>query len=142
LLLVLALVLAGLTIAGTQPQQQDALARFCFAEWCVKPVGLSLAAGETVVTVEVSSTAGAVTQRPDHPQAWLSDADGKTSGGPQPDLNRAIGPQGSYSAALSFALGSAGCADFTVAEGAWPAILGLGYAPSPFTERARWRLCP
>jgi hypothetical protein len=28
-----------------------------------------------------------------------------------------------------------------VSEGAWPPFLGLGYAPSPFTERASWQLC-
>lgn len=62
-------------------------------------------------------------------------------GGPQSRLDAAIGPGGHYSADLEFAITTVRCATFTVSEGAWPPFLGLGYAPSPFTERAAWHLC-
>lgn len=141
-LLVVIVALVGLTVAGLQPRDQPDRQRFCFAEWCVAPLALRTAGGSTVVEVRVSSDAQAAAQRPDHPQAWLRGADGRVTGGPQAALERRIGPGAAYVASLTFPLpDGSGCATFTVGEGGWPAFLGLGYAPSPFGERADWRLC-
>src|SRR5262249_7381591 len=134
-------VIAGLTIAAMQPQQQHGLTRFCFAEWCIQPVAARTASDQTFVDVRVASTARAASQRPDHPPAWLTDSRGHSAGGPQSLLEREVGPGETYSARLVFAGAVSGCADFVVAEGAWLPFLGLGYAPSPFTERASWRIC-
>jgi hypothetical protein len=139
--LVLAFGVAGLTFAAMQVHEQQGLVRFCFAEWCMQPGAAAVEGGATLVVVTVSSTARSVVQRPDHPQAWLTDSRGLSWGGPQPDLDRELAPGSSYSARLRFASAVAGCADLVVGEGAWPAFLGLGYAPSLFTERAGWRLC-
>lgn len=133
---------AGSTLAAMRPHEQAGLAPYCFAEWCVEPVSATTSAQGTVVQVKVSSTARAAAQRPDHPQAWITDSRGHAAGGPQPQLDRQIGPQASYVERLDFALPMTDCVDFVVAEGAWPRFLGLGYAPSPFTARAHWRLCP
>lgn len=130
------------TVLGLQPHHQAGSARFCFAEWCVAPIGIQAAGDSTVVRVRVSSTALARAQRPDHLQAWLRSADGREAGGPQTDLNRVIEPGASYVAELTFRVrADARCLTFTVSEGGWPPFLGLGYAPSPFTERADWRVC-
>jgi hypothetical protein len=140
--LLVVLALLGLTLRGLQPQHQPDRAKFCFAEWCVTPVAIQPGGTESVVQLRVSSEARAVTQRPDHAQAWLSGADGRETGGPQPGLQRAIGPGAAYLATLRFPVAAtAACLTLTVSEGAWPPFLGLGYAPSPFTERVDWRLC-
>jgi len=95
-----------------------------------------------VVHVTVRSSALSIAQRPDHPQAWLVDRQGRQFGGPQPALDRKVGPGQSFDVDLSFRSVTLTCQTFVVAEGAWPGFLGLGYAPSPFTERVSWRLCP
>ncbi len=140
--LVVVIAAAGLTLLAEQPHAQPDHSRFCFAEWCVAPLAMALAGSTTTVRVEVSSTALGITQRPDHPQAWLVDSAGRSTGGPAIALDRAIGPGASYDADLAYPAAAGGCASFVVAEGGWPPALGLGYAPSPFTERASWRLCP
>jgi hypothetical protein len=140
-LIILVLAVAGLTVWGQQPHQQRDHDEFCFAEWCIAPNGVTQGQSTTAVEVEVRSHAISATQRPDHPQAWLVDQQGHVTGGPQPRLSGAIGPQQDYKTELAFPLVSSGCASFIVSEGAWPPFLGLGYAPSPFTERASWQLC-
>ncbi len=141
-LLILVVTVAALALRGMQPDPQADHAEFCFAEWCVAPASMGMSGSSTVVHVVVRSSALGVTQRPDHPQAWLVDGQGRQMGGPQPTLDRPVGPGQSFNADLSFASGQPACNTFVVAEGAWPAFLGLGYAPSPFTERVSWRLCP
>ena len=136
------LAIVGFTIWGLQPHEQDDHRRFCFGEWCVMPTTLTSVSSSTVVRVSVRSDAIASTQRPDHPQAWLVDRDGRMTGGPQGQLDLAVGPQQEYSVDLTFRVAAAGCLTFLVSEGAWPSFLHLGYAPSPFSERASWRLCP
>jgi hypothetical protein len=92
--------------------------------------------------MRVRSDAKATTQRPDHPQAWLLDQSGAQAGGPQADLDRQVGPGESFDATLVFPVpASQACPRLVMSEGAWPAFLGLGYAPSPFTERVQWPLC-
>ena len=141
-LIILALAVATLTVWGQQPHQQRDHAEFCFAEWCIAPISLTQRDASTAIDVEVQSQAMSATQRPDHPQAWLVDARGDLIGGPQPRLGVAIGPQQDYSTQLSFPVVTIRCTTFIVSEGAWPPFLALGYAPSPFTERASWQLCP
>ena len=141
-LVLIALALAGLTLRGLQPRHQPDRQKFCFAEWCVTPIAIRSDSRSITVQVRVSSEARMRTQRPDHPQAWLRGADSNLIGGPQPALGRAIGPGAAYLATLTFPIApGSGCMDFTVAEGGWPPFLGLGYSPSPFTERVVWRLC-
>ncbi|HET7421327.1 MAG TPA: hypothetical protein VFL27_13205, partial [Candidatus Dormibacteraeota bacterium] len=135
------LTVSGLTLLGLKAHQQPDEQRFCFAEWCIAPAGITASGTTTVVHVNVRSEALSATQRPDHPQAWVDDGSGHMVGGPQSRLDRAIGPREQYAAALTFAIATTRCATFTVSEGAWPPFLGLGYAPSPFTERAAWQLC-
>ena len=134
-------VIVALTAAGSRPAAQPDHREFCFSEWCVTPVSLSTTSTSTVVRVEVRSDARAATQRPDHPQAWLADSGGRMVGGPQARLAVEIGREQSYVAELPFPVMSSGCSTFVVAEGSWPAFLGLGYTPSPFTERVNWELC-
>lgn len=141
LVVLVLLASVGFTLLGLNPHEQPDLGRFCFAEWCIAPTAITVGATGTVVRVNVSSDALSVTQRPDHPQAWVDDGHGGMIGGPQSGLNRAIGPGEQYSTDLTFASATAHCATFTVSEGAWPPSLGLGYTPSPFTERAAWHLC-
>lgn len=135
------LVVAGLTFQGLRPHQQRDGERFCFAEWCINPAGITSSGSTTVVHVDVRSEARSKTQRPDHPQAWVDEGNGRMVGGPQSKLDPAVGPGEQYSADLTFGIATTRCATFTVSEGAWPPFLGLGYTPSPFTERAAWRLC-
>lgn len=136
-----ALAVVGLTVLGLRPHPQPDHSEFCFAEWCVAPTAMSGDGGSSLVGVVVQSDARGVTQRPDHPQAWLVDEASHEVGGPQPALDRPLGPGDSFAVELVFAGASLGCSTFVVAEGAWPPFLGLGYTPSPFTERASWRLC-
>ena len=139
--IILMLSVAGFTAWGQQPHHQRDLDQFCFAEWCIAPTAVTHSDSKTAVDVEVRSQARSATQRPDHPQAWVVDPKGKLIGGPQARLNQAIGPQQDYSTELVFPLVTGRCATFLVGEGAWPSFLGLGYAPSPFTETASWQLC-
>ena len=141
LAILMLLVIAGLTFLGLKPHPQPDDQRFCFAEWCIAPAGITASVSTTVVHVNVSSDALSATQRPDHPQAWLDGGRGLMVGGPQSKLDARIGPGQRYSADLTFAVSTTRCATFTVSEGAWPPFLGLGYTPSPFTERAAWNLC-
>ncbi len=100
--------------------------------------------GPTSITIgmHVRSDAKTASQHPDHPQAWLVEESGVQTGGPQPSLDRLVGPGESYDATLLFPVGAPGkCPKILVSEGAWPSFLGLGYAPSPFTERVDWPLC-
>jgi hypothetical protein len=114
----------------------------CFAEWCVAPV-LSTAGTQSVtVSVRVRSDAKQATQRPDHPQAWVIDASARKIGGPQHVLDHVVAPGDSYIATMTFTTSQPGtCPTLLVSEGGWPPFLGLGYAFSPFTSSAEWRLC-
>jgi hypothetical protein len=144
LLVVVAVVgVAGLTIAGgVSVQHLPYQSEFCFAEWCVTPTTYVPGTNVARVAVHVRSDAKAASQRPDHPQAWLT-ASGVLAGGPQTDLDRLIGPGESYDTTLAFSIRSAGtCPRLQMSEGAWPSFLGLGYTPSPFSERVDWPLCP
>lgn len=141
LALVLVVAVIGLSVLAQQPHPQPDHGTFCFAEWCITPIGLQANESTTLVDLVVDSTARSATQRPDHPQAWIVGPDGRMTGGPQPQLDGAIRPQQQYTVQLRFGVTTAGCATFLVSEGAWPPFLRLGYAPSPFTERASWRLC-
>jgi hypothetical protein len=128
---------AGATIHHVSYQQE-----FCFAEWCVAPTSYAPGTVEVQVGVHVRSDAKAASQRPDHPQAWLVQQSGSQTGGPQATLDRLVGPGDSYEATLVFpAPSSRACPRLLMSEGAWPSLLGLGYAPSPFTERVDWPLC-
>jgi hypothetical protein len=115
---------------------------YCFAEWCIAPRAASIGLLAIVVNVRVRSDAQHVSQRPDHPQAWVIDASGRQIGGPQHTLDGIVGPGDTYTAALTFDTSHPGtCPALLVSEGAWPPFLGLGYAASPFTTRVQWRLC-
>ncbi len=143
LVIVAAAVIAGLTFAGSVtirhvPYQHE----FCFAEWCVTPTSYETAPGAERIDLQVRSDAKAASQRPDHPQAWLVVRSGEQVGGPQPGLDRLVGPGEAYDTTLVFTDGDAGaCPHLLMSEGAWPSFTGLGYAPSPFTERVDWPLC-
>jgi hypothetical protein len=114
----------------------------CYAEWCVTPRSFAIDSGAVTLRVLVRSDAKQAYQRPDHPQAWLVDGTGQTIGGPQTALDAQLGPGDSYTAALTFATSQPGaCPRLRISEGGWPAFLGLGYAPSPFTSIVEWRLC-
>ena len=140
-LLIMVLAGAGLTLVGLQPHEQSDDDSFCFAEWCIAPAALSNEGSVSVVHVQVHSDAKSSTQRPHHPQAWLLDLQGRMVGGPQIQLSEPVGPGAGYSVDLLFAVAIHGCSTFIVSEGAWPSFLGLGYAPSPFTEIVSWHLC-
>jgi hypothetical protein len=140
--LVAVIAIGAFTLAGQEPHPQNGQAEFCFAEWCIAPDRLVADEGSTVVHAVIRSDARGITQRPDHPQAWIVDAGGHEIGGPQPALARALGPAASFATDLTFPVTMNGCTTFIVGEGGWPPFLGLGYAPSPFTERVSWRLCP
>ncbi len=115
---------------------------FCFAEWCVTPTSYEPGTGTVQVGLHVRSDAKAATQRPDHAQAWLVQESGSQAGGPEASLDRQVGPGDTYDATLVFSAPvSRACPRLLMSEGAWPSFLGLGYAPSPFTERAEWPLC-
>jgi len=146
--LLLALVL-GITVVGaivavqeSSPIRETGAHEYCFAEWCVTPQSTAIDIQAVTVRVVVRSDAKQASQRPDHPQAWLTDATGRPIGGPQPSLDDQLGPGDSYVAALVFQTSRpGGCPIVTVSEGGWPAFLGLGYTPSPFTTRVQWRTC-
>ena len=142
--LALVIVVAGgiVLMQGNGAVREPGGHEYCFAEWCVAP--LSAATGDQAVTVrmQVRSDTKQASQSPDHPQAWLVDASARQVGGPQPALAGRMGPGDSYVATLVFKTADAGeCPTLVVSEGGWPAFLGLGYAPSPFTTRVEWRVC-
>lgn len=142
LLLVVAAAFAALMSAAATVHQSRYGQEFCFAEWCVTPTSYDPGSVSVHVGMHVRSDARATTQRPDHPQAWLLDNSGAQAGGPQASLDRQVGPGESFDANLVFpAPASRTCPRLVMSEGAWPAFLGLGYAPSPFTERVEWPLC-
>ncbi len=144
LLVIVAVVgVAGSTYLVNRTVQHLLFQReFCFAEWCITPVAYYPGPESAEVSVHVRSDAKAASQRPDHPQAWLVEQSGELAGGPQAGLDRTIGPGQSYDVSLVFAGGAWGvCPRFLASEGGWPPFLGLGYAPSPFTERVDWPLC-
>jgi hypothetical protein len=115
---------------------------FCFGEWCVSPASYTPGPEAVMVGVHVRSDAKSATQRPDHPQAWLVAQSGNRVGGPQPALGRSVGPGESFDTVLGFPTPrSAACPRLLMSEGAWPPFLGVGYAPSPFTEWVDWPLC-
>lgn len=115
---------------------------FCFAEWCVTPTSYAAAPDEVTVGMRVRSDARSAVQRPDHPQAWLIEGSELRIGGRQPKLERVLGPGETFDTSLAFPAAAFGaCPRLLVSEGAWPAFLGLGYAPSPFTESVDWPLC-
>ena len=144
-----AAVIAAIDVAGavlvTQqnaPVLETGGHEYCFAEWCIVPSRASLDLQAVTVMVTVRSDAKQASQRPDHPQVWVIDSAGRQVGGPQHSLDRLISPGDSYTSALTFNTQDAGtCPRLRVSEGAWPAFLGLGYTPSPFTASAEWRLC-
>jgi len=114
----------------------------CFAEWCIAPQSTTIGPQAVTVRVRVRSDAKQASQKPDHPQAWVIDARGRESGGPQHLLDGLVAPDGSYLATLTFTISEPGtCPRLLVSEGGWPPFLGLGYAASPFTARVEWRLC-
>ena len=139
-----AIVVAAAVVATRQnaPVLETGGHEYCFAEWCIAPTRVSIDTQAVTVTVTVRSDAKQASQRPDHPQVWVIDSAGRQIGGPQPSLDRLISPGDSYTSALTFNTQDAGtCPRLRVSEGAWPAFLGLGYATSPFTASAEWRLC-
>jgi hypothetical protein len=142
--LVLGITVVGAIVAaqGSSPVREAGAHEYCFAEWCVTPQSTTTDIQAVTVRVLVRSDAKQASQRPDHPQAWLIDAKGRQVGGPQPSLDAQLGPGESYVATLVFkTLQPGGCPMVMVGEGAWPAFLGLGYSPSPFTTRVEWRIC-
>lgn len=142
LLLVVAAAFAALMSNAATIHQLRYRQEFCFAEWCVTPTSYDPGSVSVQVGMHVRSDARAATQRPDHPQAWLLDQSGAQAGGPQANLDRQVGPGESFDATLVFpAPASRACPRLVMSEGAWPAFLALGYAPSPFTERVEWPLC-
>ncbi|HSP08758.1 MAG TPA: hypothetical protein VLU92_04095 [Candidatus Dormibacteraeota bacterium] len=142
LVLVVAAGLAALTSGGATTHQLPYRQEFCFAEWCATPTSYTPGSAMVQVGMHVRSDAKAATQRPDHPQAWLLELSGAQVGGPQADLDRQVGPGASFDATLVFPVPAPqACPRLVMSEGAWPAFLGLGYAPSPFTERVEWPLC-
>lgn len=144
LVVVAGVAIASLTIAGNATTQHLPYRHeFCFAEWCVTPTSYDPGATTVQVGVHVRSDAKAANQHPDHPQAWLVDQSRVLAGGPQPGLDRLVGPGESYDAKLAFTVSTAAgsCPTFRMSEGAWPSFLGLGYTTSPFAERVDWPLC-
>ena len=144
MVVLLLIVVAGVMAAGweSSPTIETAGHEHCFAEWCIAPQASSDQQRAVTVQVAVRSDAKQASQRPDHPQAWLIDAAGRQVGGPQPALDGLMGPGDVYTAALTFTAADPGnCPRLVISEGGWPPFLGLGYAPSPFTAEAEWRLC-
>ena len=124
------------------PAQEAGSNEHCFGEWCIAPESTTIDLQAVTVRVRVRSDAKQASQKPDHPQAWVSDAMGRQSGGPQHALDRQLGPGDSYMATLIFSTSKPGtCPKLLVSEGGWPPFLGLGYAASPFTATVEWRLC-
>jgi hypothetical protein len=144
-LVLLTFALAGALIGLTEgggPRIQKGNAEFCFAEWCLQPMSALPGPSGASVVLKVRSDAKSASQRPDHPQVWLVGTQARTSGGPQPALDRLIAAGDSFETTLAFHLSAPGsCPGLLVNEGAWPSFLGLGHASSPFTERVAWRLC-
>lgn len=138
------IVLAGAIIITRQsaPVSETGGQEYCFAEWCIAPSRVSFDPQVVTVTVTVRSDAKQASQKPDHPQVWVIDSAGRQVGGPQHSLDRLIAPGDSYTSTLTFNTQDSGtCPRLRVSEGGWPPFLGLGYAASPFTATAEWRLC-
>ncbi len=138
---VLALTVTGIVANSVRVIHQPNKREFCFAEWCIAPTSYQQTGGASEVVVHVRSDAKAASQRPDRPQAWLVEQSGTKTGGRQPNLERLLGPGESYDSTLSFPVTPSACPWLAIGEGAWPSFLGLGYAPSPFTETVDWPLC-
>jgi hypothetical protein len=142
-------VIATIVVAGAiviarpgAPMHEAGSHEYCFAEWCIAPNRVSIVAQTVMVTVTVRSDAKQASQKPDHPQVWVIDAAGRQVGGPQHSLDRLIAPGDSFTSTLTFDTQDPGsCPRLLVSEGGWPPFLGLGYAASPFTATAEWRLC-
>jgi hypothetical protein len=142
LALVVAVVGAIAVDRESSPAKEAGGHEYCFAEWCIAPKSTTIGAQAVTVLVRVRSDAKQASQKPDHPQAWVIDARGRQSGGPQHVLDGPLAPGGSYLATLTFSTSQPGtCPTLLVSEGGWPPFLGLGYAASPFTARVEWRLC-
>ena len=142
LVLLIAVVGAIAVDRGSSPTQEAGGNEYCFAEWCIAPQSTTIGAQAVTVRMRVRSDAKQASQRPDHPQAWVIDASGHESGGPQQALDGLLAAGDSYVATLTFSSSHPGpCPKLLVSEGAWPRFLGLGYAASPFTARVEWRLC-
>lgn len=142
--LVLGITVVGAIVAiqGSNSVRETGAHEYCFAEWCATPQSTTTDVQAVSVRVLVRSDAKQASQRPDHPQAWLIETTGRQIGGPQPSLDDQLGPGDSYVATLVFKTSQPGrCPMLIVSEGGWPAFLGLGYSPSPFTTRVEWRLC-
>jgi hypothetical protein len=142
--LVLVIAVVGVIALANEggPAQEPGGHEHCFAEWCIAPRSATIGIESLSVNVVVRSDAKQSSQRPDHPQAWVIDGAGRQIGGPQPSLDGVLEAGDSYVANLTFSTSEPGtCPRLLVAEGGWPSFLGLGYAPSPFTARAEWRLC-
>lgn len=136
--------MVAMTIAASVSRQHQPFGQeFCFAEWCVAPTSYEPSAAAVDVGLHVRSDAKGAAQRPDHPQAWLLSESGQLTGGPQSRLGRLIGPGESYDTVLAFTIQAPprSCPKLVMSEGGWPSFMGLGYAPSPFTELVDWPLC-
>ncbi len=142
--LVLAIAVVGAIAVAREgsPSEEAGGHEHCFAEWCIAPQSTTIGIRAVTVRVQVRSDAKQASQRPDHPQAWVIDATGRQIGGPQHVLDGQLAPGDSYLADLTFSTSNPGtCPKLLVGEGGWPSFLGLGFAASPFTASAEWRLC-
>jgi hypothetical protein len=139
-----AIVLVG-AIAFTWPRNPAVVPggqEHCFGEWCIAPQSAAMDSQMMTVTVKVRSDAKQASQRPDHPEVWVIDAAGRQFGGPQPSIDRLVGPGDTYTSTLTFNTPDPGtCPRLRISEGGWPPFLGLGYSASPFTATVEWRLC-
>jgi hypothetical protein len=141
---IVAIILAGAIVLTSEsiPVAVAGGQEHCFGEWCIAPQRAAFDAQLVTVTLIVRSDAKQASQRPDHPQVWVIDAAGRQVGGPQHSLERLIAPGDVYTSALKFSTSDGGsCPTLRISEGGWPPFLGLGYAASPFTATAEWRLC-
>ena len=138
---VLALIATWIAANSVKVIHQQNQREFCFAERCIAPTSYQQTGGASEVVVHVRNDAKAASQRPDHPQAWLVEQSGTKTGGGQPNLERLLGPGEFYDLTLSFPVTPSACPRLAIREGAWPSFLGLGYAPSPFSETVDWPLC-
>ena len=141
---IVAIVLAGAIVLTSEstPVVVAGGQEHCFGEWCIAPQRAAFDTQVVTVTVRVRSDAKQASQRPDHPQVWVVDSASRQVGGPQHSLDRLVAPGDVYTSALTFSTSNAGsCPRLRISEGGWPPFLGLGYAASPFTATAEWRLC-
>ena len=140
--LVAIVLVAILVTRPSAPVREAGGHEHCFAEWCIAPTRVALDTQTVTVTVTVRSDAKQASQKPDHPQVWVVDGAGRQVGGPQHPLDRLIAAGDSYTSTLNFTTSQPGdCPRLLISEGGWPPFLDLGYAASPFTATAEWRLC-